>query len=161
MIDPRKLQRGIRLLVFGAVAVLAGLFLRRSERYEIPVGDPSLAPYYPGGTIVMVDELDGDDTLETGWDVVYAMEREGQLYARFGRVRALPGDAVGEREGELTVNGQGLKPRIRVDRVMGKVPAGTVLILPVIDQVSNYPDSRELGFIPRAHVHARIVARVN
>jgi hypothetical protein len=113
VIDPRKLQRTIRLIVFGAVAVLAGLFLRGSERYEIPLGDPSLAPYYPGGTVVMVDELDEDDPLETGWDIVYAMERDGQLYARFGRVRALPGADVGERDGELTVNGEGLKPRIR------------------------------------------------
>jgi type IV secretory pathway protease TraF len=88
------------------------------------------------------------------------MEREGQHYARFGRVRALPGDVVAVIEGELTVNGEPLRPAIRADRAMGVVPNGSLLILPIHDQISNYPDSRTLGFIPRADVQARVLARM-
>lgn len=160
MIDPRKIQRAIRFVVFAAVAVMVGLFMRGNENYAIPENDPSLEPVFPGGTHVLVNEIDTDDPLERGWDVVYAMEREGQQFARFGRVRALPGDRVGEREGRLTVNDEPVGPFPIAGAAMGVVPADHVLILAVTDRVSNYPDSRELGFIRREDVKARVLAKV-
>lgn len=160
MIDPRKIQRAFRFIVFAAVAVTVGLFLRGNERYEIPPGDPSLEPFFPGGTRVLVDEVDPEDPLELGWDVVYAMERDGQQFARYGRVRGLPGDRVGTEGGRLTVNGTAIGPFPIAGRAMGVVPEGRVLILAVTDRVSGYPDSRELGFIPREDVRAVIKAKV-
>ena len=160
MIDPRKLQRAIRFVVYGAVAVAAGLFLRNYGRHEIPATDSSLGGFYPGGSRVLVRNLDVDDTLERGWDVMYAMERDGQWFKRFGRVRALPGDRVGDREGRLTVNDDPIGPFPIAGTAMGVVPADHVLILAVMDRASNYPDSRELGFIRREDVKARVLAKV-
>ena len=107
----------------------------------------------------MCRSIDADDDLERGTDVVYAMEYEGAMRARFGRVRALPGDEVGfDSEGRITVNGEAVGPIAVRGTVGGRVPEGKVFILVVNPQETTYPDSRELGFIDREDVRAVIVA---
>ena len=93
-------------------------------------------------------------------DVVYAMEKEGTTYARFGRIRGLPGDEVGAREGRLTVNGEPIGPIPIPGEPMGTVPPGKVLILATNPAETRYPDSRVLGFIPRANLRAVIRYRI-
>jgi len=147
------------MLMFGALAVIGGLFLRRCEQFSIPAQDQSLAPTHPGGSRIVCRSIDADDDLERGTDVVYAMEYEGQKRARFGRVRALPGDEVGvDDEGRITVNGETVGPIAVRGKVQGRVPEGKVFILVVNPQETNYPDSRQLGFIAREDVRAVILA---
>jgi hypothetical protein len=88
------------------------------------------------------------------------MEWEGQLTARYGRIRALPGDRIAaDAAGMLMVNGEKIGPINIRGKPMGLVPAGTVFILAVNPQETLYPDSRKLGFIRRKDVRARILAR--
>jgi hypothetical protein len=138
---------------------MAGLFLRNYERFAIPEADQSMAPAYPGGSRVFCEVLDIDDALDRDTDVVYAMEYEGVRRARFGRVRGLPGDELGtDAEGRITVNCQPIGPIALRGRRLGRVPDGKVCIFAVNPQELTYPDSRQLGFIDRVDVKARILA---
>lgn len=157
--NQKAIRRGVRFAIFGAIAVIAGLFLRNYERFAIPEQDQSLAPVHPGGSRVFCRVLDEDDPLERNVDVVYAMEYEGVRRARFGRVRGLPGDMLGtDSEGRITVNGKPIGPIGLRGNPLGPVPDGKVCILAVNPQESAYPDSRKLGFIDRAEVQATILA---
>ena len=157
----RNIKRVVRFFVLLGVVIVAGRFVQGCERHRIPDVDQSLSPAYPGGSPLMCRTIDPDDELERDIDVVYAMEYEGQLTARFGRIRALPGDVVGvDDEGRLTVNGERIGPIAIKGKPIGRVPEGTVYILAVNPQETNYPDSRKLGCIPRADVRARILARL-
>jgi len=158
MIRPAVLRRVTRLLVLLGVAVAAAMFFNRIEKLRIPVTDQSMDPTYPGGTTVFIDDLAPDAPLPRGVDVVYTVERDGTTYARFGRVQGLPGDDVGAKGGRLTVNGELVGPAGIPGEAMGRVREGTVLILAINPAETRYPDSRALGFIPRANVVARIRA---
>ena len=160
MIETRRIIRITRFVLIAAALGMVWVFSRDSERYTIPVGDESLAPDRPGGTTVAVRMLDDDAPLEVGMDVVYAMEREGTEYARFGRVRALPGDVVGSVDGWIAVNGEPIFPFPMRGNGAGRVPEGSAYILAIWPEVGDYVDSRELGFIPRAQVRAEILAKV-
>ena len=162
MIPQKKILRGLRVLLLGAVAVSAALLWNRTggSKFTIPEGDESLYPKYAGGSKVVVEKLEADAPLERGWDVVYAMEKDGTNYARFGRIRGLPGDEVGAHEGRLTVNGEPIGPIPIPGEPMGAVPPGKVLILATNPAETRYPDSRVLGFIPRANLRAVIRYRL-
>jgi hypothetical protein len=157
--NQRSTKRFFRFAVFAAIAVMGGMFLGRCQRYSIPAGDQSLTPTYPGGTRVVCRKIDPDDPLERDLDVVYAMEKDGVMHARFGRVRGLAGDEIGtDDDGRLTVNGTPIGPIAIRGAPMGRVPAGKVFILAVNPQEITYPDSRRLGFIDRSSVRARILS---
>ncbi len=158
MIRPAVVQRATRALILLGVVVAAAMFLRSHEKLKIPAADQSMDPTYPGGTTVFVEDLAPDAPLARGQDVVYTVEHDGTTYARFGRVRGLPGDEVGAKDGRLTVNGEPLGPASIPGEPMGRVREGTVLILAINPAESRYPDSRVLGFIPRGNVVARILA---
>ena len=151
--------RGARFTILLGAVVVAVVFFRSCEKYTIPVQDQSMDPTYPGGTTVYVENLSGDDPLARGADVVYTMERDGTTYARYGRVRGLPGDEIGERDGRLTVNGELIGPAAIPGKAMGRVPEGHVLILAINPMEKRYEDSRALGFIPRPRVVAVIRAQ--
>ena len=156
----KSIKRWVRFGLFTSLAVMGGLFLSRCERFAIPVGDQSLAPTYPAGSRVVCAVLDGDDPIERDTDVVYAMEWEGVMRARFGRVRGLPGDEMGvDKNGRITVNGVAIGPIGLRGPAMGIVPPGMLCILAINPQEITYPDSRKNGFVARADVRARIVAR--
>ena len=157
--NQQAVRRGIRFAVFAAIAVMAGLFLRSYERFAIPPQDQSLAPAHPGGSRVFCETIDEEEELERDIDVVYAMEYEGVRRARFGRIRALPGDELGtDADGRITVNGEPIGPIALRGKAEGRVPPGKVYILAVNPQETTYPDSRKLGFIDRADVQAIILA---
>jgi signal peptidase I len=145
------------------LAIVAGLLgavwwlLHGLEKFEIPDGDPSLEPRFERGSTVVARTLAADAPLRRGDDVVYAMEHEGKRYARFGRVRALPGDAVGSNDGRLTVNGELVGPIPMPGEAMGRVPEGFVLILAVGPSRTQYKDSRENGFVARTDVRGVIL----
>ena len=156
----KSVQRVVRFVVLLAVILMLGIVVRRCERFRIPDADQSLSPVYPGGSRVVCELLDEDDDLERGMDVVYAMEWKGQLTARYGRVRALPGDEVtADSAGMLLVNGEKIGPINVRGKPLGVVPDGTVFILAINPQETLYPDSRKLGLIARTHIRARILAR--
>ena len=150
LVSPKTIRRVVRLLVLAAIVIMVWLYLRGKEQYQIPEQDHSML-FYPGGTTVVVKNLKPDEPLERGTDVVYAMMLEQKEYARFGRVRALPGDVVGSSDGRITVNGRKIMPPL-LGQPMGEVPAGKVLILAVNPAVNpaktGYPDSRQLGYDP-------------
>ena len=155
----KSIQRAVRFVVLLAVFVMLGFLVRGCERFRIPDADQSMSPVYPGGSRVVCRLLDEDDELERGMDVVYAMEWKGQLTARYGRVRALPGDRIGaDAQGMLTVNGEKIGPINVRGKPLGRVPDGKLFILAVNPQETLYPDSRRLGFIERKDVRARILA---
>ena len=157
--NQKAIRRGVRFTILAAIAVIAGLFLRNYERFEIPEQDQSLAPAHPGGSRVFCRVLEADAALERDIDVVYAMEYEGAKRARFGRVRGLPGDVLGsDAEGRITVNGEAMGPIALRGKALGRVPDGKVCILAVNPQETTYPDSRRLGFIDRGDVKATILA---
>ena len=162
MIRQRKILRVLRVLLLAGIAVTAALLWNRTggSKFTIPKGDESLYPRFPGGSTVVVEELPADAPLQRGTDVVYAMDREGTTYARFGRIRALPGDEVGTHEGRMTVNGVPIGPIPLPGEPMGRVPPGHVLILAVNPAETRYPDSRVLGFIPRDRLRAIIRYRI-
>ena len=143
------------LLLLGAV-VAVGLFVRSCERLQIPAGDQSMDPTYPGGTKIIVERLAPDAPLERGADVVYEQEIDGKKYARFGRVQGVPGDDIGARDGRLTVNGEPIAPIPIPGEAKGRVPEGTLFILAINPAETRYEDSRILGFIPRERVKAVI-----
>jgi hypothetical protein len=165
---PGSLRRAVRFLILLAVVLMAGYVFRNYERNRIPDADQSLSPLYPGGSRVLCELLDPEEPLERGMDVVYAMEADDPAtgararFARFGRVRALPGDEIGaDRDGMLTVNGERIGPINMRGKPMGRVPPDRVFILAINPQETDtlYADSRRLGFIPRADVRASILAR--
>ncbi len=156
----KAIKRWARFGLFTSLAVIGGMFLRRCERFAIPVTDQSLAPTYPAGSRVVCIVLDEDDGIERDTDVVYKMEWEGVMVARFGRVRGLPGDEMGvDEKGRITVNGVAIGPIGLRGEPLGTVPPGTLCILAINPQEVTYPDSRKNGFVSRADVRARIVAR--
>jgi signal peptidase I len=160
MIRPEAVLRATRFLILLGAVVVVAMFLRTCEKYTIPAQDQSMDPTYPGGTTVYVKTVSEEDPLARGADVVYTMEHEGTTYARYGRVRGLPGDEVGERDGRLTVNGEPIGPAAIPGRAMGRVPEGTVLVLAINPTEMRYQDSRALGFIPRSRVVAVIRAQI-
>ena len=167
---PRQLRRLIRIVIFGALLLFVAANVLPYSFYTIPEQDHSLLPSYPGGTRLLVREVDEEQALERGLDVVYAMEREGVVYARFGRLFGLPGDTIDARDGLLHVNGESTSLR---GPPAGEVPPGTVYILapnPFWDGAregkpdkieSLYIDSRTLGFIQRDAVRAIILSSVS
>lgn len=163
MVRKQKLiLRILRVLLLTAIVVSAALLWNRTggAKFTIPQADESLFPRFPGGSTVVVEELKPDAPLERDWDVVYAMEKDGTDYARFGRIRGLPGDEIGERDGKLTVNGEPVGPIPIPGQAMGTVPPGKVLILAINPAETRYPDSRELGFIARERLKAVIRYRI-
>jgi len=160
MIHARRFLRPARFLILLGVVLVVAFFVRNYERIEIPAADQSMDPTYPGGSTVLVEKIDADAPLARGTDVVYTWEADGKTYARFGRVRALPGDVVGAREGLLTVNGEPVGPLPIPGEPMGEVPEGHVLILAVNPAETRYKDSRELDFIPRERIVGILKARV-
>jgi hypothetical protein len=162
MMKQKTILRVARVALLAAIAVAAGLFWRSTggAKFTIPEGDESLYPRYPGGSTVVVEELEADTPLERGVDVVYAMDKDGTTYARFGRIRGLPGDDVAEKDGRLTVNGEPVGPIPIPGKPMGVVPPGKVLILATNPAETRYPDSRVLGFIPRERLRAIIRYRI-
>ena len=156
---PRTTKRIARFCMLLGIVIVGGRFLQGCERHHIPSIDQSLSPSFPGGSSLYCRTIEADDEIERGTDVVYAMEWEGQLRARFGRVRGLPGDRIEvDEEGKLTVNGERIGPIAIRGEAAGVVPPGTLYILAVNPQETNYPDSRKLGFIPRGDIRARILA---
>ncbi len=167
---PRQLRRLIRFVIYGGLLVFVAASLLPYSFYTIPEQDRSLLPAYPGGTRLLVRKVDEGQVLERGRDVVYAMERDGVVYARFGRLFGLPGDTIDARDGLLFVNGESTSLR---GAAAGEVPPGTVYILapnPFWDGArggrpdkieSLYVDSRKLGFIRRNEVRAIILSSVS
>jgi hypothetical protein len=158
--NARRTQRLLRFVLLLVVVLMGGFLVRGCERYRIPDADDSMSPLYPGGSRVVCEVLDADDQLERGMDVVYAMDWKGTLHARFGRIRALPGDVVGvDADGLLTVNGERVGPINIRGEPAGVVPEGKVYVLALNPAALDYPDSRRLGFLDRSAVRARIRAR--
>ncbi len=147
-----KILRVVRLLVIGAALVLVARYWRTNQKMSIPAVDQSMAPQFPGGSVVVFEPMDADDELARDSDVVYVMERDGVKYKRFGRVRALPGDEVGSKAGKITVNGTRVGPIAMRGPAAGVVPDAHVYILAINPAETRYPDSRQLGFIPRRDV---------
>jgi len=159
-VKQKTVLRVVRIVVFGAALYLVWDFMRDREKLTLPDNDASMEPTYPAGSTVVVQYLDEDAAIDRGTDVVY-LSRDGDVTrARFGRIQGLPGDVVGAEEGLLTVNGEPLKPMKMPGEALGTVPPGHVLVLAINPFEERYPDSRRLGFIPRADVKARIRARV-
>jgi len=152
-VSPRSLVRVLRYALLGGSIVAVALFLRRTPRYRIPDADQSLAPRFPGGTVVVGEPLDEDDPVPRGSDVVYEEKRDGVAYARFGRVFAIPGDRVDATGGEIRVNGVATGLR---GAITGEVPEGAVLVLAPNPGETRYPDSRAEGFVARARLRAII-----
>jgi len=159
-VKQKTILRVVRFVLLAGVVLSVAFFFRGNQKFGIPEADQSLYPRFPGGTTVVVEEIDADAPLERGADVVYAMEKEGVDYARFGRVRALPGDVVGAKDGKLTVNGELIGPIAMPGDAMGEVPPGKLLILATNPAETRYPDSRSLGFIARDRVQALILYRL-
>ncbi len=148
--------RPLRFLLLLPVAVALALLLRSYSRFSLPEGDLSLSPWCRGGSTVWTVTREPGDPIERGARVVYEMEREGRAYARFGVVRALPGDVVGSREGFLTINDLPIEPLSLRGEAMGRVPEGHYLLLANSPEERLYPDSRTLGFIPDARIRGII-----
>jgi signal peptidase I len=152
-VNPRKLVRPIRFVIFAGVAVTVALFLRgRPEAF--PIGDDSMVPlYYPKDRLA-IRVIDPDDELQRGDDVLFAIDK----HAYFGRVRALPGDTVGARDGMLTVNDAPVGPVPVPGDALGPVPAGHVCVLCLNPAVGN--DSRRFGFLRREQVRGIILYKI-
>jgi len=160
MIPARRLRRPLRFALLAGLLVLVWLFARRYDFYRIPEADQSLAPIWPAGSRVLVEAVDAETPLARGTDVVYRMEREGVDYARFGRIQAGPGDSVDSESGYLTVDGRRFRPIALRGEALGVVPQGHVAVFAINPAERRYPDSRTLGFVPRADVRGVLVSRV-
>ena len=160
MISARRLRRPLRFALVAGVLLLLWLFVRRYDVYRIPEADQSLAPIWPAGSRVLVEVVGTDSALVRGADVVYRMERDGVDYARFGRIQAVGGDRVGSEDGFLTVGGERLRPIALRGEALGVVPEGHVAVFAINPAERRYPDSRTLGFVPRADVRGVLVSRM-
>ncbi len=148
--------RPARFVLLFAVAVAAALLVRTYSRFTLPEGDLSLSPWCLGGSTVWTVRRDAQDPIDRDSRVVYEMEQQGQIYARFGVVRGVPGDLIGSSDGLLTVNGRPVGPLPIRGEAMGAVPPGHYLILANSPEEKRYPDSRHLGFIPEARIRGII-----
>lgn len=154
MIRPKVLQRVVRFAILLGVVLTVAMFVRTWSRSRIPDADHSMDPTYPAGSRVVTKPLAPGAPLDRGTDVVYRWEKDGTAYERFGRVQAVAGDDVGEKDGILTVNGEPIGPIAMPgpSEATGTVPEGNVLILAINPLERTYPDSRKIGFIPREDV---------
>lgn len=157
----RNVVRFARIGIIGASLVVVALFVRGRETVEIPLNDYSLSPIYPPGAKLVVEYIDADDPLPRGADVVYFAHPDGKKRAQFGRVRGLPGDVIGAKDGKLTVNGEAIRPVPLSGQALGKVPPGKVCVLAVSARREVAPDSRQLGFLPREDIKAIIRYRID
>ncbi|MHC4550367.1 MAG: S26 family signal peptidase [Planctomycetota bacterium] len=156
----KTVLRVARLALLLGIVLAVAFFVRGNPRLTIPEHDQSMDPRFPGGSTVVVEELEADAPVPRGADVVYAMEKDGVTYARFGRVQGLAGDVIGARDGRLTVNGERVGPLSIPGAALGEVPPGKVFILALNPLEKTYPDSRVLGFIPREDLRAIIRYRI-
>ena len=156
----KTILRIARFVILLGLVLLLAFVVRTYGKEQLPERDESLDPTYPGGSRVIVEVIPADVPLQRGEDVVYAWEIDGVEYARFGRIRGLPGDVVGAREGKITVNGELVGPINLGGEAMGEVPPGKVFILAINPLETLYQDSRKLGFIDRAQVRSRIRFRL-
>jgi signal peptidase I len=158
----RKVLRFVRLGLVGAALVMVALFVRDRETITIPANDYSLWPTHGPGTKLVLKRIEPDEELARGVDVVYLVRPDGKERAQFGRVRGLPGDVIGAKDGYLTVNGKLINRPSRVPgEALGEVPPGKVCVLAVGARRDVAPDSRALGFLPREDIKAIIRYRID
>lgn len=154
--NQRTILSLLRFGLLAGLAIVVGLFVRNYTIYRIPDSDQSLAPAFPAGSRLLVEDLGPDDAVARGMEVVYEQVKEGTRYARYGRVAAIPGDVVGEEKGRLMVNGV---PTLLRGPAAGVVPPGKVYLLAGNPMESTYPDSRVLGFVDRKAIRGVIRTR--
>ena len=125
----KKVLRVIRFVLIGFLVVMTARFWSGQQKMTIPERDQSLAPTFPGGSTLYVKPLGADDPVEHGMDVVYVQHKEGVDYARFGRIRGLPGDEIGADAGRVTVNGAPPGPLRRKETCRGAGVSGSPMRL--------------------------------
>ena len=152
--------RWFRRVLIVVALLLVYLAFSPHQVYSVPAQDASMDPIYPPGTDLLVERLSPDDPLGLETDVVYAIELDGLEYARFGRVRGLPGDQVSVQDGLLAVNGVPTILGAQQSKALGAVPGGHVLVLNLNPLEERYGDSRRFGFIERSRIRHLIRARV-
>lgn len=150
--NPRKLVRPLRFVLFAVVAVLAGLFLRGRAEY-LEINDRSMYPRYQPGDRLAIRAIDEDDPVARGDWVLFAIETTGYCAV----VRGLPGDIVGATDGRVTVNGKPVLVHGRPfpGNAAGAVPDGHYYVLCLNPDVQR--DSRRFGFIARGQVKGIIL----
>jgi signal peptidase I len=157
----RRVLRVTRFALFGAALVMVALFLRKRETITIPANDYSLWPTYGPGSTLVLERIDEDHALSRDVDVVYLTHPDGGERAHFGRVRGLPGDVIGARDGYLTRNDEPIGPIRIPGESLGEVPDGMVCVLAVNARTEVAPDSRRIGFLPRADIKAIIRYKID
>jgi len=152
--NPKKLRRAIRLVVFATVAGIAATYWNtRPEKFPIGVHRISLYPYFQEEDHLLIRVIEPDDELHRDEWVLFAIDK----IAYFGVARGMPGDKITAPEGYLAVNGQPVVVHGRrfPGRPAGEVPANKLYVLCMNPGVRN--DSRTFGFIGREQVKGIIL----
>lgn len=159
-INPYKLRRQARRLLLPLLAVAVVYGFARFGTLSLPAGNDAMRPTLPtSGTRLLIDRYPGHAReLQVLDIVVYRAEVEGRRVKLVGRVRALPGDTLGERDGVLTINDTKTAFSVGV-LAPGVVPPSRLLILNENSE-SKLADGRQVGLVAREHILGRVVTVV-
>jgi len=128
---------------------------------------PSMEPAVRAGEYFLVWNPPGD--LARGDLVVFRYEDEDGVFHVLRRLAAMPGDTIAMREGAIMVNGAAQPWRFQIIAPAARrsplartedlhtwgpwvVPPDSVVLLSDTRDMLGWPDSRFLGFIPRADI---------
>lgn len=127
-------HRGQRWHTSTLIALGFTLFLFCIWLHPLKLGNPSMAPSFEDGAVVVADRLQKYIREPERTDIVWFTEGEEKLQ-RVRRIVAMPGEIVSGRNGHLCINGDFLLEENytegdTADFAPFTVPAGYVLCLP-------------------------------
>ena len=169
------IARVVRIVVFAAVAITLLRFMTTYKTMRVQSWNDQMEPSLAPGTKLLVHSgMLTAGRYSGGEMVAYAVESDGRVSVRFGRVAAVPGDEVklsDEPGREVIVNGTPMaftpvlvsplegeeaQPRPKIDTGEILVPGGTLYV--VNDNLSStLSDSRRLGPIYEQALAGKVV----
>ncbi len=156
-----KAVRLFRYAVYLSIIVMLLWLFASFSFIRIEPGDDSVVGV-SGFQRILVEKLsESADQVEHGDILVFAiLNKDDRQVFRVSRVKGLPGDLVKVKGGLYCVNGEETNIQASGEvRLEGTVPPGFFFLLND-NPVSNFPDSRRLGFIDCRWVVGRYLSEM-
>lgn len=161
--SPLWTVRVLRLLRYALYLSIIGMIWWLTTEFafvRLEPGDASVANI-SGMHRLLVDRIDSDERFESGTVLVFAiLDDTDQQIFRASRVFAAPGDRVETVDGYYAVNGEkSSTTSAGIAGLEGVLPEGRYFVLNDTT-LSEYADSRRLGWIPRECIIGRFLTEL-